>query len=714
LIPFPLDRRDSGRASLLAGQSETVSAEDYQRLWTSFINEAGQIPSVEVSTLLALLRKYTWAIPFDIGSEEGSDISVYAHSKATAAIASCLLKGKLSDDDLAAIDTAFDQLLTGGSPSSEAEILKRPLFTLVKGDISGTQDFLYLLTSSGAARGLRGRSFYLQLLTETIALWLLRRFDMSSTNLLFAGGGHFYVLLPHQVMSQGLDDLRQEITRRLWKTHGGDLSVIVDAASISPWGFFDDGNGSNIASKWTEVSKRVHERKRKRCFDFGDRVLMQLFEARQRGLDAQSTCQVCHGEWDELQDKLDDDVRKCRRCEGFEYLGQKLRDPVYLITFAIPDAEPRENGDWADVLRGFGTRLLLLDKNEKIAFIPPKAEFVTVSTLDSTDFLDEQVFNKIATGEIAVAYDFRFLPNATPRKENDQIADFEDLANASEGVKWLGVLRMDVDSLSEVIKSGFGEAATIARISTLSQSLRLFFEGWVPQLCRQFNRVKQGGKDQVYLIYAGGDDLFIVGAWSALPDLAKKIRDDFRDYVGGNQVTLSAGIAIEHQKYPLYQLAADSKHALDDRAKEFKRKDGPDKDAICFLQLVAGWEQFKHIEAWKDKIKDMLKPQGEAKAIPRSFLMRLGEIHYLYAENARYQRHRRRVDNIGIDQIEEEIRYAKWVWRSVYQLSRFKEMYPDFKNRIDELHEEILRNGLIENLNVISRWTELLTREAER
>jgi CRISPR-associated protein Csm1 len=121
---------------------------------------------------------------------------------------------------------------------------------------------------------------------------------------------------------------------------------------------------------------------------------------------------------------------------------------------------------------------------------------------------------------------------------------------------------MDVDNLGELFRSRLGRHGTISRVATVSESLRLFFEAWVPGRCRRQNLDPDGAS--VFLTYAGGDDLLLVGAWSVLPELAFKIREDFRRFVGGRHVTLSGGIAVEHPKYPLYQLAEDAKRALDD------------------------------------------------------------------------------------------------------------------------------------------------------
>jgi CRISPR-associated protein Csm1 len=270
---------------------------------------------------------------------------------------------------------------------------------------------------------------------------------------------------------------------------------------------------------------------------------------------------------------------------------------------------------------------------------------------------------------------------------------------------------MDVDNLGHVFKHGMGNDATISRMSTLSESLRLFFEAWVPRVCHAYN--EQVGQHKLYLLYAGGDDLFIVGAWSALPELARQIRADFQEFIGGHHITLSGGIAIEHQKFPLYQLAENARHALDEQAKGFKRPgDGPPKDALCFLQTPMGWERFDEVAAWKAKLLNMLKPDGENPALPRGFLSRLTEIHELYAENSARKNKLHRRGAITLDQMQEMIQYDRWQWRLVYQLGRFGGSYKEHQDTINQLGREIMRErGLIADLRVLVRWTALLTRE---
>jgi len=692
------------------------SAPAYRILWQAFSREVAHVPPADLRTLLALLRRFTWAIPSDTRPDLIPDVSLYHHAKTTAAIAACLVREELSESELNALHQALTNRGKGAELTShERELLNRPVCALVKGDISGTQDFLYLLTSSGAARGLRGRSFYLHLLTEVIAEWLLRQFHLPSTNVLFVGGGHFYLLLPYRETIERWDSCQRHIARVLWTIHRGDLALLLDFVPVTPLDFVEEeAGGKAFAGIWDNVSRRIADKKHRKWRDLGDDLMeRELFTPRQRGTTAEETCQVCHNDG-ALQ--IEDGVRKCQHCRGFEELGRWLRDPTHLVLFIADELEPPVHSDWRDALRAFGIEAHLVRERDELPRPPAGARAAIVYTFDSTDFLDERTRSRFRWGDLPVSYDFRLLADATPRTRDEQgrevIAEFADLAAAAQGVTWLGVLRMDVDSLGDVFKHGLGARATLSRMSTLSESLRLFFEGWVPRLCREYNQYDRGGQDALYLIYAGGDDLFVVGAWSVLPELARRIREDFRRFVGGDHVTLSAGIAIEHAKFPLYQLAANARHALEDQAKELRRPTGRAKDALSFLRTAMGWEDFTKIADWKDRLLEMLKP-ATGPALPRAFLMRLMEIHALYAENrARWQRAQRQ-GTITRDQLEELVHYDRWQWRLVYHLGRFGERYNEHKETIDRLQQALVHEheGLIRWLHVLARWAELLTRE---
>ena len=649
-LRYNLNRLDSRRETIFPTEDGSADPNKYEDLWEEFRQELQRLSgdrgyqSADYQTLVALLHKYTArmpaATPWERGTEQTvPDVSLYDHLRTTAAIAACVHREILPDD-------------LDGYLRQSAE---KPLCALLKGDVSGLQNFLYRIKSEGASRELRGRSFYLQLLTEAIALWILRRFDLPITNLLLASGGHFYLLLPYKEARKEINGLRAEIAEKLWDAHREELSVVLAGIPVTAKNF------DQFSGRWKLVSEEIERQKRTKGRELPTEKMFDLFF-------------TPRNEW-EMEDY------------GFPELGRELRDAQYLVTFEIPDQPVSEEPDWREIIGSFGLAVHLVDKPEDKPTPSADTTRATVHQLDSTDFLSDEILGNFRWNDLPVSYDFRPLPQVIPhRPGSDVVADFDQLANASEGAKWLGVLRMDVDNLGGLFRDGLGDSATISRMSTLSESVRLFFEGYIPQLCRDYNA--NHTSDILELIYAGGDDLFLVGGWSALPQIAHQIRGEFRAFVSGEHVTLSGGIAVEHKKYPLYQLADDAGDALDD-AKALRKE----KDALNFLQKPMGWEQFNRVDEWHKRL--FAAASGE-KPLPNSFLTRLSGIYHLYESDKENQR--------------------KWAWRLIYHLSRAKQMYKNHNNLIDDLRRALVVNHseegeLLQFLRVIVRWTTLRTRE---
>jgi len=137
------------------------------------------------------------------------DVSLYDFARTAAALAVCL-----------------DSVQNGTEEAGDEE----PVL-LIGADLSGVQDWLYTLSSDGAAKSLRGRSVYLQLLMEVIALDLLRELGLPTANLLYVGGGNFYLIVPRSKQAQ-IERYRQLAARRLLSMHEGALYLALASASL--------------------------------------------------------------------------------------------------------------------------------------------------------------------------------------------------------------------------------------------------------------------------------------------------------------------------------------------------------------------------------------------------------------------------------------------------------------------------------------------------
>ena len=194
------------------------------------------------------------------------------------------------------------------------------------------------------------------------------------------------------------------------------------------------------------------------------------------------------------------------------------------------------------------------------------------------------------------------------------------------------------------------------------------------------------------MLFAGGDDLFVVGPWSLLPDLAQAIRDDFARYTGGHPgIHLSAGIAVVGEKAPLY-VAADESHDVLQAAKKLDRDDTPQaKNAITFLGQTRHWAQFQHVAKLKDDIVTLAEGDGLGNAV----ITRL-----LVIAAARYERDRHhgpyavkgKVPHGNAD----VVYYGPWMWRQAYALTRLQNADPQAKTDLERLSEELLSGRIAE------------------
>jgi CRISPR-associated protein Csm1 len=149
---------------------------EYQTLWQGFLSasaswrDSQRDPVEHVDALLELLMDFQWCLPASTRAEELPDVSLFEHGKGVAAIASALYQFQQGKANL------LDDL-------GHDEECK---FLLCGCDISGIQNFIYQISSKGAYRHLKGRSFYIQLLAEVVARELLAAQRLTGTNLLYA------------------------------------------------------------------------------------------------------------------------------------------------------------------------------------------------------------------------------------------------------------------------------------------------------------------------------------------------------------------------------------------------------------------------------------------------------------------------------------------------------------------------------------------------
>lgn len=106
----------------------------------------------------------------------------------------------------------------------------------------------------------------------------------------------------------------------------------------------------------------------------------------------------------------------------------------------------------------------------------------------------------------------------------------------------------------------------------------------------------------IYTVFAGGDDLFLIGPWNKIIDFALFLNNSFEDYVCNNKkITLSAGISVNKPGEPIPAISERAEDAL-------KKSKGNKRNSITIFEETVKWTEFeglndvkKTIELWMDK-----------------------------------------------------------------------------------------------------------------
>ncbi len=168
--------------------------------------------------------------------------------------------------------------------------------------------------------------------------------------------------------------------------------------------------------------------------------------------------------------------------------------------------------------------------------------------------------------------------------EHDDPIDFEHLAKNSckdldTGVQALGILKADVDGMGKFIKNS-DITDSFENFDLFSKTLDNFFSIYIP------SKMKENFSD-TYTVFAGGDDLFLVGSWDVILELARFIHDEFSKFVVSKELTISFGIAIANPSTPISYLAEHTEHLL-----EASKAIDDKKDAISLFRETVKWKTY--------------------------------------------------------------------------------------------------------------------------
>jgi CRISPR-associated protein Csm1 len=610
-------------------ESDEKARAEYKRLFDEFVFALEHLYHREDNIELwfehldSLLLIYTSMIPSARAGKVLPDVSLYDHSRSVAALATALYLYH-RDMNTMSIEAIKDY--------------DRKKFLLISGDFYGIQKFIF--SDSGEAgkqrsKILRGRSFAVSLYTELAADMICREIGLPSISVLLNAAGKFTIISPNTEKVKGaVEKIEQGINDWLVSISFGENAIGVSTIEASP----EDFVSGEFPAMWDSLNEKMSVRKcRKIDLDKYAGTVEGYLNGFNNDLKP-PLCPYCgkrpSSEEAESVKKGKEDKSTCKICRDHIFLGERIvkEDRIAITT---KDADIRdENLKLLEPVFGTYQVAFIGGGLNDLARKGQLLKYWDIS-INGEGKIAKEVTVRFINGYVPVytdedQYDDCILEGT--RSDNKKAELIENISigrpktfahiaakalNARKtngkkkycGIQALGILQADVDNLGVLMSCGIREKDfTISRLATVSRQLNFFFAVYLPHLLKTDRRFMD-----VYTVFAGGDDLFLIGPWNRIIDLASFLREKFSQYVCHNEeVHFSAGISLQKPHTPLDKLAEDAGNALE-RAKSSGR------NRITVFGETAAWDEFTELQ----EIKETLKCWHSGEMINNAMLFRL-------------------------------------------------------------------------------------------
>lgn len=606
---------------------DATARAQYHQLWNALLEGLKQIPRSHRENLPLWLDHFDalWltvchAIPAATAFGVKPEVSLYDHSKATAALAAALWRWHHEKDKLTAAD------LKNG--------WKEEKFLLIQGDFFGIQNFIFAEggeTNKHAHKLLRGRSFQVALLAECATLTLLDALALPPVSQIINAAGKFLIVAPNTAQ-----------TREAVKNAQG---------TFNDWCLRHTYGEIGIGLAVTPASCNDFSQK---CF--GD-LLKRLFEA--LDIAKHRRFNLCHADsptvFNDFLHRFNNELGVCKingrypaesKAPGYAIshlakdqirIGEALTKRARVLVSR--DADSLKQGSLA--LDYFGWRITFVNDAEASGHYGQLARERKLIRCWDFSLPDEngKVFDGFARRFVNtyVPY-FDQADEATADKYGrwQEEADFDreypiktlhhlacEDRQPDENGHWHGeialiTLKGDVDNLGALFQKGL-KKPTFAKWASLSRQINLFFALWLPWFCEH-------GKDgksitryrNTYTVFAGGDDFFLIGPWRSTIALADEMQQHFARYVVNPGITFSAGMSMTQPKVPARHLARSAESALE-QSKAYKGKNDkennegkPLKNAATLWSQTVSWQDWHALlTGHTNKLQDLLAQAEE-------------------------------------------------------------------------------------------------------
>ncbi len=539
--------------------------EEFKKEWLELLKDPDSTASIQtfLPRFLNLLERYTWCIPAYSG--DYADVPLYDLSITTAACAQALY---FYHSDAKAFPNEYDSAQ-----------LQHPKFLLISGTLTGIGKYLSQFAINFEELPtplLRARSFYLQQISEIAAMKLLEALQLLPVAKIINAGGRFLIIAPNtQTVQDAFTQVRRSINTWMYENFFGDLTLTLTAIPASAIELSD-----KLATTLERLQDAMEEAKIQPLADIGIQQNWQMTDYQWQQLQQHGMCTLT-GTFPATQFRGDgnsqDNVwgpgKISDTCHTQLEMGRGLlTDPGFAYTI-------RQDGLHCNFFASHTLQFVSHAKGNGV-----------VSWLSETRSDRKRVVAKDGIR--------RFLANHVPKHEEGRLLTFTELAQRGvkrdngHGLPRLAVLNADVDNVGLLMGKSLNtpqQPLSLARLAAFSRILDLFFAGALPELLRE-------EFPDTYTVYAGGDDLLLIGPWRDLITLSGRINEVFRHWICKNpHLSLSAGIALIKPKHPPQRAFQRVQEALE-KSKQYRDDDGLlRKNALTVFGTTVDWRELAGI-----------------------------------------------------------------------------------------------------------------------
>jgi len=439
-------------------------------------------------------------------------------------------------------------------------------FSLIQGDFTSIQNFIFSKfgdSNKYLAKILRAKSLFVNISTELIALKICRELDLTPYNIVMNAGGKF-MILAHKLSSDDkfkINNIKNEVNQEFSEINFLQTKFVIDSIDFTK----DKFKLGKFAEVFKQLAYKFEESKLQ--FITNKNVFENYIEKTGNGI-----CKSCG-----ILALEKEDEKLCKFCKKFKEIGENFPKAKY-INFDLNNllSISLDNKKSKEINLGLYSHPL-----KRVANTIPKFKKEDIGSLKYQLINDD---SEIKEGDIKT---FNHIANDGLREKNGELI----------GKNYLAILKADIDNLGEIFIRGFNhngrDEATFSRILNLSRMIDYFFTTLLMNYIEDKN---------VYTVFAGGDDLFLIGHYEDIIQTYIWILEEFDNYTKNEDFHISAGIHFTRSNISINLMSEFAEDDLD-RAKVLDK----DKNAITIFDISMKNDEFKEILKFRKNFEKLHK-----------------------------------------------------------------------------------------------------------